>query len=121
MLNLIIIYKLRILVKNIKNIKGRLVMSKVGNILKMLILLKSRGKMKISELSRELEVDKRQITRYKEALEQAGVYITSIPGRYGGYVVEGKDYLLGLNLTNEEYNALLIAQDQLKQILMRSV
>ncbi|MCG8502738.1 MAG: HTH domain-containing protein [Firmicutes bacterium] len=96
-------------------------MSKVGNILKMLILLKSRGKMKISELSRELEVDKRQITRYKEALEQAGVYITSIPGRYGGYVVEGKDYLLGLNLTNEEYNALLIAQDQLKQILMRSV
>ncbi|MBB6697560.1 helix-turn-helix transcriptional regulator [Clostridium algidicarnis] len=89
-------------------------MSKVGNALKMLILLKSRGKMKISELSRELEVNERQIIRYKESLEQAGIYITSIPGRYGGYIVEGKDYLLGLNLTDKEYNSLIMAQNQLK-------
>lgn len=89
-------------------------MSKVGNIFKMLILLKSRGKMKISELSSELEVNERQIIRYKEELEQAGIYINSISGRYGGYVVEGKDYLLGLNVTDEEYNYLLMAQNQLK-------
>ncbi|MCT4596885.1 MAG: transcriptional regulator [Vallitalea sp.] len=89
-------------------------MSKVGNTLKMLILLKSRGKMKISELSRELEVDRRQIIRYKEDLEQAGIYITSISGRYGGYYIEDKDYLLGLYLTDEEYNSLLMAQNQLK-------
>jgi len=89
-------------------------MSKVGNALKMLVLLKSRGKMKLSELAYELEVDKRQIMRYKEDLEQAGIYINSTSGKYGGYSVEGKDYLLGLNLSDEEYNALIIAQNQLK-------
>ena len=43
-------------------------MSRVGNALNMLILLKSRGKMKAKELADILEVKERTIRRYKEYL-----------------------------------------------------
>lgn len=43
-------------------------MSQVGNALNMLILLKSRGKMKAKELADILEVKERTIRRYKEDL-----------------------------------------------------
>jgi predicted DNA-binding transcriptional regulator YafY len=80
----------------------------------MLILLKSRGKMKIQEIADELEVDKRNIIRYKDDLEQAGIYINSIPGRYGGYQMEEKDYLSSLYVSPDEYNSLMFAVEQLK-------
>ncbi|TYQ15862.1 UNVERIFIED_CONTAM: putative transcriptional regulator [Acetivibrio alkalicellulosi] len=90
-------------------------MSKVSNTLKMLILLKSRGKMEIQEIADELEVDKRNVNRYKDDLEQAGIYINSTPGRYGGYEIEDEDYLSFLDLTLDEYNSLMFAVEQLKQ------
>ncbi|SHK58531.1 Predicted DNA-binding transcriptional regulator YafY, contains an HTH and WYL domains [Caminicella sporogenes DSM 14501] len=92
------------------------VMSKVGNALKMLIILQSRGKMKVCDLARELEVDERQIRRYKDDLLQAGIYIKSETGKYGGYSIEDNNYLLGLNLTNEEYMSLLMANEELKKM-----
>ncbi len=91
------------------------IVSKVSNALKMLILLKSRGRMKVQEIADELEVDKRNINRYKDDLEQAGIYINSIPGRYGGYEIEGEDYLSSLYLSLDEYNSLMFAVEQLKQ------
>lgn len=36
-------------------------MSKFSNLLKMIILLRSNGKMKISDISRVLEVDERMV------------------------------------------------------------
>ncbi|MBE6066081.1 MAG: transcriptional regulator [Clostridium lundense] len=89
-------------------------MSKVANAIKMMILLKSRGKMKASELARELEIDERMVRRYKDDLEQAQIYIDSIAGKYGGYILQGRDYLLDLNLTEEEFDALITAKEYLE-------
>lgn len=87
-------------------------MSQVGNALNMLILLKSRGKMKAKELADILEVKERTIRRYKEDLMQAGIYIMSEGGKDGGYYIDTDDYLLGLNITDDEYISLLIAEKQ---------
>ena len=57
-------------------------MGKVNNVLRMLAILRSRKKVTRKELAEELEVDIRQITRYKEDLEYAGVTITEVKGRY---------------------------------------
>lgn len=89
-------------------------MSKIGNVFKMLILLKSRGKMKINDIARELEVGERQVRRYRNDLEQAGIYIKYTSGKYGGYEYDEKDYLLELDLTEEENSVLLMALEQLK-------
>ena len=62
-------------------------MSKISNVLTMLQLLQSGRKYSISELSNKLEVTYRMIRVYKEDLEKAGIYIDTIMGPYGGYVL----------------------------------
>ena len=62
-------------------------MSKLSNTLTMLQLLSSGRKYSIKELSDILEVTPRQIRTYKEDLEKAGIYIDTIMGPYGGYVL----------------------------------
>ena len=89
-------------------------MSKVGNALRMLVLLKSRGKMTVKEIADELEIGTRQVERYKEYLDEAGINIKTIPGKYGGYVFEHIEYLSGLDLTEGEFFALQSAEQQLK-------
>ena len=79
-------------------------MGKVNNALRMLAILRSRDKVSRRELAEELEVTVREISRYKEDLEYAGVHIQDIRGKYGGYRLENNDYLLNLDLSiNEEY------------------
>ena len=80
----------------------------------MLAILRSRKKVTRKELAEELEVDIRQITRYKEDLEYAGVTITESRGKYGGYILENKDYLLNLELSDKESLALSKTKDYLK-------
>ena len=89
-------------------------MGKVNNTLRMLAILRSRRKVTRKELAEELEVGIREITRYKEALEYAGVTITEVKGRYGGYILENKDYLLNLQLSNLEELSLIKAKEYLK-------
>ena len=62
-------------------------MSKVSNVITMLELLQSGRKYSINELSKILEVSERMIRVYKEDLEKAGIYIDTIMGPYGGYVL----------------------------------
>ena len=62
-------------------------MSKVSNIITMLELLQSGRKYSINELSNKLEVSERMIRVYKEDLEKSGIYIDTIMGPYGGYVL----------------------------------
>ena len=62
-------------------------MSKVSNVLTMLEYLSSGRKYSIQELSNLLEVTPRMIRVYKDELEMAGIYIDSIKGPYGGYVL----------------------------------
>ncbi|KEI06839.1 WYL domain-containing protein [Clostridium botulinum] len=85
-------------------------MGKVANALKMLILLKSRGKMKISELADILEVNERSIRIYKDELEKASIYIDSISGKYGGYKLSTEEFIPSLQLDEKEYEALIMAK-----------
>lgn len=62
-------------------------MTKVSNVLDMLQILSSGRKYSIKELSDKLEVTPRQIRTYKQELELAGIYINTIKGPYGGYVL----------------------------------
>lgn len=62
-------------------------MSKISNVITMLELLESGRKYSIKELSDKLEVSERMIRVYKEDLEKAGIYIDTIMGPYGGYVL----------------------------------
>lgn len=62
-------------------------MSKVSNVLTMLEYLSSGRKYSIKELSDKLEVTPRMIRVYKDEIEKAGIYIDTIKGPYGGYVL----------------------------------
>ena len=62
-------------------------MSKISNVLMMLEYLSSGRKYSISELSEKLEVSPRMIRVYKDEIEKAGIYIDTIKGPYGGYVL----------------------------------
>ena len=62
-------------------------MSKVSNVLTMLEYLSTGKKYSISELADLLEVTPRMIRTYKDELEEAGIYVDTIKGPYGGYVL----------------------------------
>lgn len=62
-------------------------MSKISNAITMMELLQSGRKYSIKELAETLEVSERMIRVYKEELEKAGIYIDTIMGPYGGYVL----------------------------------
>ena len=89
-------------------------MSKLSNILMMLQLLQNKRKYSIKELSEKLEVSPRMIRQYKDELEYAGIYIETIYGPYGGYVLN-QDVKIpekfikpeNIKLDNREYYNLL--------------
>ena len=62
-------------------------MSKISNVLTMIEYLSTGRKYSISELSGKLEVTPRMIRVYKDEIEKAGIYIDTIKGPYGGYVL----------------------------------
>lgn len=62
-------------------------MSKISNVLNMLEYLSTGKKYSIAELSEKLEVTPRMIRVYKDEIEKAGIYIDTIKGPYGGYVL----------------------------------
>ena len=62
-------------------------MSKISNVLTMIEYLSTGRKYSISELSKKLEVTPRMIRVYKDEIEKAGIYIDTIKGPYGGYVL----------------------------------
>ena len=62
-------------------------MSKLSNVLLMLQYLENGRKYNIKELAEKLEVSERMVRVYKEELEKAGIYIDTIKGPYGGYVL----------------------------------
>ena len=62
-------------------------MSKISNVLTMIEYLSYGKKYTIQELSEKLEVSPRMIRIYKDEIEKAGIYIETIKGPYGGYVL----------------------------------
>ncbi|MFZ7120024.1 MAG: helix-turn-helix transcriptional regulator [Eubacteriaceae bacterium] len=88
-------------------------MSEIGNALKMLIILKSRGKKTKKELSNILEISERQIQRYREKLDQAGIFIECEAGRYGGYFINDDHFLWQVGVTEEEITILELIKKRL--------
>ena len=68
-------------------------MSKISNALTMLELLNNNRKYSINELAERLEVTPRMIRIYKQDLENAGIYIGTIKGPHGGYVLSDNVFL----------------------------
>ena len=77
-------------------------MGKTSICIKMLELLNTGRIFKVSELAYLLETTSRNIIEYKRELEEAGYYIDSIPGRYGGYKLEKSNIIPSLKMTNDE-------------------
>ena len=55
-------------------------MNRTSLCIKMLLLLKSRGKMNTSELAQQLETNPRNIREFRKELEVAGYNIKEIKG-----------------------------------------
>ncbi|MCI8588183.1 MAG: WYL domain-containing protein [Bacilli bacterium] len=68
-------------------------MSKVANVLMMLEYLSTGRKYSIKDLSEMLEVSPRMIRVYKDEIEKAGIYIDTLKGPYGGYVLNQEIHL----------------------------
>lgn len=81
-------------------------MSKISNTITMLNLLSTGRKYSIDELSKILEVTPRMIRVYKEELEKSGIYIDSIMGPYGGYVLNQSIRIPERKFTKEDYELL---------------
>ena len=71
-------------------------MSKIANMLNMLQILKDKKVHSISSLSKEIEVSERMIRQYKLELEQAGIYLKSFTGKYGGYQLDENNNFLNM-------------------------
>lgn len=111
-------------------------MSKISNVITILNLLSTGRKYSIDELAKILEVTPRMIRAYKEELEKAGVYIDSIMGPYGGYVLnksiripqrkfKKNDYELLDKYINEESNLenkekLILLKDKIRGVYIGS-
>ena len=111
-------------------------MSKISNVITMLNLLQSGRKYSINELSNILEVSERMVRVYKEDLDKAGIYIDTIMGPYGGYVLNQnvripvrkfklKDVeLLNKYIDNEEdkklKEKLILLQDKIRGVYIGS-
>lgn len=111
-------------------------MSKLSNTLTMMQLLQTGKKYTLKELSKQLEVSERMIRVYKEDLEKAGIYVDTIMGPYGGYVLnqaiklpvrkfKSKDFKLlnqyiKLENDKERKKDLIMLQDKIKGIYIGS-
>ena len=77
-------------------------MSKLSNVLTMLQLLQNGRKYSVKELSKILEVSERMIRKYKEELEYSGIFIDTIRGQYGGYVLNRNFNVPYLNFNDDD-------------------
>ena len=108
-------------------------MSKLSNCLLMLEYLENGRKYNIKELAEKLEISERMVRSYKEELEKAGIFIDTIMGPYGGYVLNQnvkvplrkfskKDYefLKKLKVNEEDKEKLQIIADKVHEIYFES-
>lgn len=77
-------------------------MSKLSNLLVMVELLNTGRKYGVKELSSYLEVSERVIREYKLFLEEAGIFIDTIRGPYGGYILRKRVNIPTLLFNNND-------------------
>ncbi len=88
-------------------------MSKTSQSILMLEYLFARDTVSIAELAEHLGTNPRNIPEYKKELEEAGYYIETKTGRYGGYRLNRSTLFPALKLTKEEEEALSTGYDYL--------
>ena len=95
-------------------------MSKISNVLLMLQYLENGRKYNIKELADRLEVSERMVRVYKEELEKAGIYIDTLMGPYGGYVLNQSIRIPTRKFTHDDYKFLrdLKVSDEDKERLL---
>lgn len=89
-------------------------MNRTGLTIKMLTLLKARGKMSTKELAEELETNPRNIREYRKELELAGYAIEETRGRYGGYQLLDKGLFPVTVMEDAERKALVESREIMK-------
>ena len=82
-------------------------MGKASMCMVMLQILNTGRVYKCSELAALMDTNSRNIIEYKKELEEAGYYIISIPGKYGGYKLDKSDVFPSLKLKEDEKRALV--------------
>lgn len=108
-------------------------MSKLSNTLTMLNLLSTGKKYSVNELAEILEVTPRMVRSYKEDLDKCGIYIDSIMGPYGGYVLNQNiklpqrkfkksdyEFLINLEVTEENKEELKLIADKVRGVYIGS-
>ena len=88
-------------------------MSKTALSIQMLEILYSRNIVGIAELARLLDTNPRNVPEYKKELERAGYVIDTVPGRYGGYVLNKKYAFPSTHLSDTEKEGLMQGFDYL--------
>ena len=63
-------------------------MNRTALCIRMLALLKVRGRMRIDEIAEALETNPRNVREFRKELEIAGYPIIQTTGRYGGYQLD---------------------------------
>jgi Predicted transcriptional regulator len=89
-------------------------MSKISNALTFIQLLSSGKKYSVDELSKKLEVTPRMVRVYKEELEKAGIYIDTIRGPYGGYVLNQSIKMPTRKFNSKDFNLLINLSKEMK-------
>lgn len=94
-------------------------MSKVANMLNMVEYLQDGKVHSIADISSKLEVKPRMIRQYKIELEQAGIYITSTTGKYGGYQLEKEKNHIDVGLTNRDITILEKVEEDIREVSLQ--
>ena len=89
-------------------------MSKVSNAILMLRFLANHKKYTIKELAEKLEVSERMVRSYKDDLEKAGVFIESIKGKNGGYILYDNVLLPKLQVSKYDAEVLGSLKEKIK-------
>ncbi|PRR86047.1 HTH domain protein [Clostridium luticellarii] len=88
-------------------------MSKISNLLEMIMIIQYKGLTTASELAQTLGVDKKTVYRYISSLNKANIPVYTKKGRYGGFYIDKNFYMKPVDLTKEELTALLMASEML--------
>ncbi len=108
-------------------------MSKLSNILTMIELLSTGKKYSVEELADIIEVTPRMIRSYKDDMEKSGIYVDTIYGPYGGYVLNSQvripkrsfkksdyEFLNNLDVSDKDKQKLNIIADKVRGIYIGS-
>ena len=91
-------------------------MNRTNLCIRMLQLLKARGKMNTTQLATELEVNPRNIREFKKELVLAGYNVEEVKGRYGGYILND-EYDLPVTIFSDEQKDALVQYYNLDMII----